>query len=77
MKEKEKEKKTWVNPFADIMTVLIFLIFGAFIGWVVYLIYNPETRIYIISFIVFSWIITIWEIYKIRVPKSSKKQEAK
>lgn len=72
-----KEKETWTNPFAGIMTIFIFLIVGAFMGWIFYLIYNPETRIYIVSIIVLSWIITIWEIYKIRVPQNSTKQEAK
>lgn len=72
-----KEKETWVNPFADIMTIFIFLIVGTLMGGIFYLIYNPETRIYIVSIIVLSWIITIWEIYKIRIPKDSTKQEAK
>lgn len=69
-------KRKTINFLTNIIAFFMLMIIGTFVTGILYLIYMPLTRTYILSLIGISWLFTLWEIYRLR-QKKTVKQEAK
>ena len=59
----KRKKRAFIKTRANFFAFIIWIIFFSLMGGILYLIYNPNTRVYTLSCIITIWLYGFWELY--------------
>ena len=61
---KKIKNKIAQKMMANVLAIIFIFVLLSIMGGMAYLFYNPNTRIYMMSVVIFVWCIIFWELYR-------------